>query len=442
MRGRHRHGARWVRLRRWHRHMQKKGLWPMVLTWQLHRRIFWWIAGTILLTAVVVGLTTHLIARTAGMSSWQRVATVGQRMVADRFAESWDDPARRGKLLRELSSQMELRAELDGPDGTTLDLVGEPCHRAMFELPVMRDGQTLGKIRACDATTSGPWRAALPVMAAVLVLWAVAGKLARRMMRPLYIVLDVADRLGKGDLKARAKPPRHRHSDERTLARALNRMADRIERQMANQRELLAQVSHELRTPLGHMRLLLEMGREKPDVKTLDEMEKELVEIDALVADLLASSRVSFEALNLRDLDASELAARALERAGIGADKLKVDGAPRIHADATLVVRALANLLDNAKAHGNGVALLEVKREGEQVRFAVIDAGPGFEPGDVERAFDPFFHRPRGADGDGGSLGLGLALVQRIARAHGGEASARNRDGGGAEVSFVVRAAA
>ena len=262
------------------------------------------------------------------------------------------------------------------------------------------------------------------------------------MVRPLYLVLDVAERLGKGDLKARAPLGRHRHSDERTLARALNRMADRIERQMANQRELLAQVSHELRTPLGHMRLLLEMGREKHDPKTLDEIEKELVEIDALVADLLASSRVSFEALNLRDLDAGELAARALERAGVGADKLKVDGAPRIHADATLVVRALANLIDNAKAHGNGVATLEVKREGEQVRFAVLDAGPGFAAGDVDRAFDPFFHRPRGADGDGGSLGLGLALVQRIARAHGGDASARNRESGGAEVSFVVRAAA
>jgi signal transduction histidine kinase len=151
---------------------------------------------------------------------------------------------------------------------------------------------------------------------------------------------------------------------------------------------------------------------------------------------------VTFEALSLRELDACALASRALERANLPADRLSVVGTPRAQGDATLIVRALANLLENARNHGGGVEALEVQAEAGQVRFAVRDRGPGFADGDEVRAFDPFFHRPRSDGGDSGSLGLGLALVQRIARAHGGDAFARNRAEGGAEVGFTVKAAA
>lgn len=440
MRHHHRH-HRLARLRHFQREMKRRGLWPYVLTWRLHRRIFLWIAGSMLLTAVVVGGTYHLTNRAIGSSGWQRQSAGAQRFLAARFAESWDDPARRAGLLRELAGGMNLRVELRDASGATLDRVGEPCSHAMIDVAVTRGTERLGTVRACDADTGPPWRGFLPLALAVIVLWAIAGRIARRMVRPLYLVLEVAEQLGNGNLKTRAPMARHRHFEERALARALNRMADRIERQMADQRELLAQVSHELRTPLGHLRLLLEMGREKPDAKILDEIEKEIAEIDALVADLLASSRVTFDALTLRELDAGGLASRALERAGVPAERVHVEGLPRVLGDATLIVRALANLLENARAHAGGVAALEVRREDGLVRFAVRDAGAGFPPEDLQRAFDPFFHRARGADGDGGSLGLGLALVQRIARAHGGEARAVNLPGGGAEVSFTVRAA-
>jgi len=281
----------------------------------------------------------------------------------------------------------------------------------------------------------------LPVALAVIVLWAIASRIAWRLVRPLRMVIEVAEQLGQGNLKARAKLSRRRRGEERVLAKSINRMADRIERQLADQRELLAQVSHELRTPLGHLRLLVEMAREAPSDKTLDEMDAEIAEIDALVGDLLASSRVSFEALTFRELDAAELAVRALERAHLPAELLHVTGAPRISADATLVIRALGNLIENAQGHGGGVAALELTQEPGQVRFAVADHGPGFAAGDESRAFDPFFHRARSEDGSGGSLGLGLALVARIAAAHGGEARAENRAGSGACVSFTVRAA-
>ena len=100
-------------------------------------------------------------------------------------------------------------------------------------------------------------------------------------------------------------------------------MAARIERQLADQRELLAAVSHELRTPLARIRLLVEIARRrgaagsgKPTPATLDEIEREAIEIDTLVGELLASARLDFQALSRSRSTRWRSARRALERAG------------------------------------------------------------------------------------------------------------------------------
>ncbi len=129
------------------------------------------------------------------------------------------------------------------------------------------------------------------------------------------------------------------------------------------------------------------------------------------------------------------MARRALERAGEDAAKLVAPPAPvPFAADPTLVGRALANLIDNARKHGNGLDRLEVRTDGSLVAFEIADRGRGFAPGDETRVFERFY---QGADPDAGargSLGLGLALVKRIADAHGGRVHAANQPGGGARV--------
>jgi two-component system OmpR family sensor kinase len=95
---------------------------------------------------------------------------------------------------------------------------------------------------------------------------------------------------------------------------------------------------------------------------------------------------------------------------------------------------ALANLVRNAIDHGGGVARMAVRRAIDVIEIDVDDAGPGFTADDLPYVFQPFYK----GRGDGGSLGLGLSLVDRIARAHGGKAIARNLDGRGARVTLKL----
>ena len=110
--------------------------------------------------------------------------------------------------------------------------------------------------------------------------------------------------------------------------------------------------------------------------------------------------------------------------------------------DPTLLARALANLIANATKHGGGVTALRVAaRAPGVIAFEVEDGGRGFAAGEEARVFEAFRRGSGEGGSDGAGLGLGLALVARIAKAHGGAATAGNREGGGARVGFTVGAA-
>lgn len=281
---------------------------------------------------------------------------------------------------------------------------------------------------------------ALALVPLLAVVWGASGMIARRLSRPAVELARVANELGSGNLSARTALGRCGPSidDEFVVMhRAFDGMAERLEAQLRAQKELLAAVSHELRTPLTRMRLLVEMGRDgaaRPS--TFDELEREVVEIDALVGELLASSRLDFHAVTTRRLDAVELARRALERAGLDAALLDTGGPHWLECDEGLLLRALANLLRNAEEHGAGLTRLTVESGEQVVRIVAEDRGPGLPDGDPSSLFEPFSQAPSGATR--GTLGLGLALVKRIAEAHGGRAFAEPAAPNGAKVGIEV----
>ncbi|HVU04391.1 MAG TPA: HAMP domain-containing sensor histidine kinase [Polyangiaceae bacterium] len=278
------------------------------------------------------------------------------------------------------------------------------------------------------------------VLVASFVLWIASWAVARRLGRPLAELARVTSDIGSGNLKSRARLGWHETGEVGALAESINDMAARIEKQLGDQRELVAAVSHEIRAPLSRLRVLVEILSGKGvDPGLTAKLEREILEIDSLVGDLLASSRLEFSLVSPRPLDAQEVATEALDRAGLPADRLALRTQNlAFSGDPTLVSRALANLLDNAARHAGGATALVVRDDGpDRIVFEVTDSGPGVPPELLPRVFEAF---QRGQEGRRGStsLGLGLSLVRRIAEAHGGAALAENLPEGGARFSFVA----
>ncbi|HKA89758.1 MAG TPA: ATP-binding protein [Haliangiales bacterium] len=261
------------------------------------------------------------------------------------------------------------------------------------------------------------------VIAFILVF---AGHFARRMARPIEALTEATRRFGAGELSHRvALPIAHgRIGDEiYELSRAWNRMADGIERLVRGQKELLANVSHELRSPLARIRLAVELLPGNEARKRA--LEADLDELNELIDDVLTASRLEMATFpaHMAEVDGDALLAGLVERARndelLGDKRVSLEGSiGTIRADATLLRRALWNLLENAGRHG-APPIVVTGSAGERVRITVADGGPGIPAADRERVTEPFV-RGNAARTPGGGVGLGLTIARRVAEVHGG----------------------
>lgn len=312
-------------------------------------------------------------------------------------------------------------------------MLARGIHRTMFGFLIAAAvlGAVAGSIgHAALGAGSGPHAVICVALTVLLAAWPLGWMATWRIVKPLRDVAKVANDLQKGQLDRRRELP-DAPGAVGEVADALREMAERLSRQLREQRALMAAVSHELRSPLGRARVLVEMAQEGSAPATLyADLEAEIVGMDELVGDLLAAARIELEAVAPRALDVRDLARRACEIARVDAELVEEGSPGALRADATLLARALAALVDNARRYGGQRVLFRIVDRGDTVRFEVDDDGPGFAAGDEERAFEPFW-RGSGTDGRTRGVGLGLALVRQIAEAHRGTAGATNHDGGG-----------
>jgi len=229
------------------------------------------------------------------------------------------------------------------------------------------------------------------------------------------------------------------------LGRTLNDMIERLERALGRERTLVADASHELRTPLAIAQAEVELAL-TPDtpreemVEALRSVGEEIERLVRLCDDLLVLARADRHELRLerRRISVPELLEHVSERARrTYADTLAVttEATPEIEVDADplRLEQALSNLVANASRYGaSRVRIWSSVEDAHSVRLHVSDDGPGFEEDFLPRAFSRFA-RAAGAPAGGGA-GLGLAIVAAIARAHGGDAGARNVAPHGADV--------
>jgi signal transduction histidine kinase len=238
-------------------------------------------------------------------------------------------------------------------------------------------------------------------------------------------------------------PVGHARDELSRLGSTLNAMLGRIHDALERERRFLDEASHELRTPLALQRAELEVAlRYSRDASELRAaIASAIEEADRLIAlaeDLLVSARAAGGDAELRRsrVEVGALLAELRDRfapraAESGREVTVADGAVAVDGDRERLERALANLIENALRHGDGEIALSARVADGRVEIHVADRGRGFPPDFVTAAFD---WGTSTSDGGAAGAGLGLAIVDRIARAHGGRAAAANRPGGGADV--------
>lgn len=261
-----------------------------------------------------------------------------------------------------------------------------------------------------------------------------------RITRRLEALRRSVDAWGAGDSGRRADVS---GDDEiAAVAASFNAAADRADQALAAQRTLLAHASHELRSPLARLALAVEMAVGGGAAGPTTPAGREIAELDALVGEILLSSRLDHGPdLSERErVDCLALAAEEAARLSIPMRDVPPDAGPfEVMGSARLLRRLIRNLLENAVKHGGPpveIALTHAGAAGAPlIRIAVSDHGPGIPAAIAVRVFEPFF-RPQGVGEDAGSWGLGLSLVRQIATRHGGRATCTATEGGG--TTFVV----
>ena len=275
------------------------------------------------------------------------------------------------------------------------------------------------------------WGAALLALA-LAGAWLIASNLAR----PLAALTRAAGRLGRGE--AHQALPEAGPRELRTLAVAFNRMAADLESMERERAMVLAGISHDLRTPLSRLRLALEMSGAESGAA--DAMIADIDEIDAVIGQFLDFARGTGEEKAVHDLEAlaAELAEhyRRLDRDV----SFRGEGVAPFPFARLAVRRAIANLVDNALRYAGEPVEIRTRLSGKQVFVEVLDQGPGIPPGETERLKRPFTRLDPARSGRGGA-GLGLAIVERIARGHGGKLELLPRAGGGLEAQLSLQRA-
>lgn len=279
----------------------------------------------------------------------------------------------------------------------------------------------------------------------VAILFAVAsgGLLSWLVLRRIDSINRTSREIMAGDL-ARRVPETGRGDEFDRLAQSLNAMLAQNEKLFLGMREVSENLAHDLRSPLGRIRQRLErqLSPSLPESDRTALTEEALAETDRLLSTFSAilsiaqadsgAPRRSFEPVDLCALlqDVADLYEPLAEEAGATLARALPDRPVTVQGNRDMLFQACANLLDNAIEYGAGagdqaqmpaqmaVIDLDLDTAGELVRFAVRDRGPGMDGEALERARERFY-RADSSRTTGGS-GLGLALVDAVARLHDG----------------------
>jgi signal transduction histidine kinase len=285
-----------------------------------------------------------------------------------------------------------------------------------------------------DPPQALPWRLALTLavlLASVLALSYIA---VRWVVQPLQRLTQAAQSLGE-DLN-RPPLPEDGPREVQQAARAFNTMQQRLAAFVNERTRVLTALSHDLKTPITRMRLRADL---LDDDEQRLRFESDLKEMEAMVTQTLEfmrglggnEARVPVDMMAL-------LASLQADQQAMGRT-VEIQGrvsrpCPGV---ASLLRRALNNLVDNAVLYGGGATVC-AEETPEALVLRVLDEGPGLPETELERVFEPFYRVEASRSRATGGTGLGLGIARNVARAHGGDLVLRNRPEGGLEARLTL----
>ncbi len=309
-------------------------------------------------------------------------------------------------LTRALQEQLGRDVWYDSTCPGTQVLIRVPIEEGVLQLKAYRD-----RVQARSGPLFVAW-----IAGATIFLITVSIRFILDQGRPIEQLADAMERFGRGEDSGHFRVRGAR--EVRGATHAFFDMRQRIKRYIEQRSQLLAGVSHDLRTPLTRLKLQLALMPPSPEIedakRDLAEMEETLEEYLAFAKGLSEEAPVEVDLRELTD----EVAADA-RRAGA---EIEVDaaGAAATPGRARALKRCLANLIDNAAAHGDKVRV-SIKSDENAVTIAVEDNGPGIPEELYEEAFRPFSRLDETRSRNQKGVGLGLAIARDVARSHGGD---------------------
>lgn len=272
----------------------------------------------------------------------------------------------------------------------------------------------------------------LSVVVAIMLI--ISFLVVRRISRPLEEVAEAASTF-RG--VATFDPLPEKGMDEFVLlAKSFNTMAQEIETLIANRTTLSAGISHDLRTPLTRMTLALELLPDNVDPKLVNRFRENLASMDTLITDAAYFARG--EAEKATKIDVQRLV-RAIVQSIDEEIQITWIGTQTkaISVASGALERCISNLVVNAKHHANGVRVRVVVTN-EQLKFHVLDDGPGIPQKDRLRVLQPFVRLEESRNVNTGGSGLGLAIVAQLCQIHGWEIVLGESETGGTDAVLVV----
>jgi len=366
-------------------------------------------------------------------------------------------PDKRIALLRELSQREGIRVYLAGEEEPVTDL--PDSHRLrLIEQEVREELGPDTQLKLEQEDLSGllvsfriddqeywlamprshideqlPWEwigwSALAALLAMLGAWYIVS----RINEPLHALTRAAAQLARGE------PPQAvtatGAAELQTLAAAFNRMTAALQQAETERALLLAGVSHDLRTPLSRLRLAVEMDGADADMRA--GMVQDIEDMDGVIDQFLHFARdpageAIAPAADLNAVVRSVVERYRMRRQPVSA---RLGALPPLPLRPLALQRLIVNLIENALRYAQTPVDIETRREGNHAVLAVADTGPGIPAGETERMLQPFTRLEASRSGASGA-GLGLAIVQRIARLHGGSVALLPRAGGGLEAQL------